>query len=167
MTLALISIGSNRNGPQAQIAHAIELIDEEFSDIRRSALYRTEPVGVVQQDSFINAAILLETQFQPLELLKWLLHIENLAGRDRALELPKGPRNLDLDLILFGGIRLHSPELELPHPRFRQRRFVLQPAAEIAGEMIDPVSGKTIEALLNECQDTSWVHVLSMERATA
>ena len=92
--------------------------------------------------------MLLETGLEPLALLEGLLAIERTMGRDRSITVAKGPRVIDLDLILFGDIVMETPALVLPHPAMRERRFVLEPLAEIAPEMIDPVTGKTVRQLL-------------------
>ncbi|NQV30705.1 MAG: 2-amino-4-hydroxy-6-hydroxymethyldihydropteridine diphosphokinase [Candidatus Marinimicrobia bacterium] len=163
MTRCLISIGSNQNEPQLQIKSAFEQLDQIYEQVELSELYLTEPVGQVKQETFLNAAISLETKSTPQQLLKQLLDIECLAGRNRDSEIPKGPRNLDLDIILFGNEILQSESLIIPHPRYRERRFVLAPLSTIAPEHVDPVSQKSISQLLFECPDTSWVKPLINE----
>ena len=113
-----------------------------------SGFYDTAPVGYLDQPRFLNAATLLETELDPMALLDKLLAIEREMGRDRTRTVAKGPRVLDLDLILFGDLVMQTAALTVPHPAMRERRFVLEPLAEIAPEMIDPVSGKTMAELL-------------------
>jgi 2-amino-4-hydroxy-6-hydroxymethyldihydropteridine diphosphokinase len=116
--------------------------------VRQSAFYRTRPISDVEQPFFLNAVVILETTSDPESLLKELLHIEQEFGRDRAAAPPKGPRTLDLDLLLVDDLRLSTPFLTLPHPEFSRRRFVLAPLAEVAPQLRDPVTGCTAEELL-------------------
>jgi 2-amino-4-hydroxy-6-hydroxymethyldihydropteridine diphosphokinase len=111
-----------------------------------SAFHETDPVGVGEQPRFLNAAAVGRTALPAQELLAELLEIERRFGRKRPH--PGAARTLDLDLILYGDAVIDEPGLAVPHPRFRERRFVLEPLAEIAAEWIDPVTGKTIAELL-------------------
>jgi 2-amino-4-hydroxy-6-hydroxymethyldihydropteridine diphosphokinase len=113
-----------------------------------SSFHTTAPVGYLDQPQFVNAAALLETQLSPLELLHGLLAIEHAMGRDRASAPPKGPRIIDLDLLLYDDVVLTTPELTLPHPAMHERAFVLAPLAEIAGELWHPVSNASVGELL-------------------
>ncbi len=163
MTQVLISMGSNKSNPQFQIQRAFQSINERFQGAQISSMYLTEPVGGIPQDPFVNAAIGLETSGTAYDLLRFLLTIEQDALRDRTLEIPNGPRTMDLDIILFGQEIIKDSELKVPHPRFRERRFVLEPLQEIAPTAIDPLSRKSITQLLNECTDVSWVKPLDEE----
>jgi len=140
MPTAAIGLGANLpstvGAPAKTIAAAIDRLAEWGRVTARSALYLTAPVGYVDQPAFVNAAVLLETELAPLPLLDALLGIERSFGRDRAAGPPKGPRTLDLDLLLYKRSRLSEPAedlvldepgLTLPHPAMHQRRFVLAP----------------------------------------
>jgi 2-amino-4-hydroxy-6-hydroxymethyldihydropteridine diphosphokinase len=154
---AYIGIGSNiasPAGPPSEIVPAaIESLATAGVILARSSLYRTAPVGYENQPPFINAAVALRTDRDPERLLKCLLAIERSFGRDRATGVPKGPRTLDLDLLLMDGIIHESPSLTLPHPELPHRRFVLAPLAEIAPGALHPVLLRTIRELLAELPD--------------
>lgn len=160
MTQALVSIGSNMNHPQLQIETAFARLKEHFDHVLMSSLYLTEPVGGIPQDDYINAAIQIETQQSAQELLLILMTLEEQAHRNRANQTPNGPRNLDLDIILFGDEIVSGSDLTIPHPRYRERRFVLEPLCEIAPEAIDPQSQQSISRLLELCTDENWVQIL-------
>ena len=127
---------------------AIERVGALGRVVAVSTFYDTAPVGYLDQPRFLNAAMLLETELGPLQLLESLLAIERTMGRDRAATVAKGPRVIDLDVLLFGDVVMATPVLTLPHPAMRERRFVLEPLAEIAPGMIDPVTGRTMAELL-------------------
>ena len=110
-----------------------------------SRWYETDPVGVVEQPRFLNGAVVGKTRLSPRQLLDQLLAIE--ADRRRERPFPGAPRTLDLDLILFGDRIINEPGLVVPHPRFRERRFVLEPLDEIAPDLVDPQTGATIREL--------------------
>lgn len=152
--LAAIALGSNlpsaRGGPEANLRGAVAELRRLGEVVAVSRFHETEPVGYVDQPRFLNAAALLRTELGPLELLRGLLEIEREFGRERSATVAKGPRTLDLDLLLYDEAVLSTEELELPHPSMHERRFVLGPLAEIAPEMVHPVQGKTVGRLLLE-----------------
>jgi len=150
---AAIGIGSNLGDSAQTVRRAILSLGEipGCRLVAASELYLTEPVGYFDQPQFINAAALVETELEPLELLDALQAIEKESGRKR--EIPKGPRTLDLDLLLYEDIEYNSPELRLPHPEMHKRRFVLEPLAAIAPELVHPLSGLSVSRMLEKCSN--------------
>lgn len=141
-----VSIGSNLGDRQSHLRFGIYKLSRILDDMRVSNQRETAPVGVaVDQPEFLNAAVVGTTTLPPRELLDALLAIERERGRERPF--PNAPRTLDLDLILYGDSVVDEPGLQVPHPRFRERRFVLEPLAEIAPDTVDPVTGLTIRQL--------------------
>jgi 2-amino-4-hydroxy-6-hydroxymethyldihydropteridine diphosphokinase len=155
--VAAIALGSNLSSEwgdrEANLREAIRRVSG-LGEVRAvSAFYDTAPVGNTEQPRFLNGAMLLETTLGPQELMRELLSIERAMGRDRAGAAPKGPRAIDLDLLLMGDVVLSDEALTLPHPAMGERRFVLGPLAEIAPEMVEPRSGLTVRELLARLGD--------------
>jgi 2-amino-4-hydroxy-6-hydroxymethyldihydropteridine diphosphokinase len=148
-TPVAIAFGSNVGDRQGHLDFAVRRLGSLLTDLRVSPFIDTAPVDVLPQATFLNgAAVGLWPRGSPRALLDALLAIEHERGRERPH--PGAPRTLDLDLILFGDTILSEPGLRVPHPRFRERRFVLEPLAAIAPELVDPVTGKTVGELLRE-----------------
>jgi 2-amino-4-hydroxy-6-hydroxymethyldihydropteridine diphosphokinase len=144
---AAVALGSNLGDRNAHLDHAISRLGDILDDLRVSRFYDTVPVGAPgPQPLFLNAAAVGLTTMAAREVLGTLLAIEQERGRERPYQ--NAPRSLDLDLILFGDSVIDEPDLIVPHPRFRERRFVLEPLAEIAADLRDPVTGQTVAALL-------------------
>jgi 2-amino-4-hydroxy-6-hydroxymethyldihydropteridine diphosphokinase len=142
-----VALGSNLGDRRAHLDDAVASLRTLLHTLTVSTYYDTMPVGVVgPHPRYLNAAAVGETALPARALLEALLAIENSSGRTRPH--PNAPRTLDLDLILYGGSLIDEPGLVVPHPRFRERRFVLEPLAEIAPELRDPVTGKTVAELL-------------------
>lgn len=143
---AYLSLGSNVGNREANLREAITRLEEIGRVVAVSSFYETEPVEFTAQGWFLNCAVLLETEKEPPELLKWLLTIEQAMGRHRVQ--PKGPRNIDIDILLFGDLVVNTQDLTIPHPAMHERRFVLKPLEEIAPDVRHPVLKKTVKELL-------------------
>ena len=147
MDRVAIALGSNLGDRHAHLDYAVARLHTLLDDLTVSTYYETEPVDAAEpQPLFLNAAVVGTTDATPRAVLQSLLRIE--AERGRARSHPNAARTLDLDLVLFGNLVIAEPDLTVPHSRFRERRFVLAPLAEIAADWRDPVTGKTIRELL-------------------
>ncbi|OFW17018.1 MAG: 2-amino-4-hydroxy-6-hydroxymethyldihydropteridine diphosphokinase [Acidobacteria bacterium RIFCSPLOWO2_12_FULL_67_14] len=149
MTMAhvAIALGSNVGDRERMLREGVAALQPHLRDVRVSTFHDTDPVGVGPQPTFLNAAAVGVTVLPPRDLLQTLLDIERTLGRERPY--PGAPRTLDLDLILYDDLIIDGPGLVIPHPRFRDRAFVLRPLAEIAPEWTDPVTGRTVQDLLD------------------
>jgi len=146
MDRVAIALGSNLGDRAAHLDFAIARLRDSIQNLRVSSYHETEPVDVPDtQSAFLNAACVGDTALSARELLALLHAIEHERGRQRPFQ--NAARTLDLDLILFGNLVLDDAGIIVPHPRFRERRFVLAPLAEIAPDLVDPVTGSTIGVL--------------------
>jgi 2-amino-4-hydroxy-6-hydroxymethyldihydropteridine diphosphokinase len=144
VTLAYVGVGSNLGDREATIRAAIDSLP---GVVAVSELRETDPVGVTEQPPFLNGAVAVETDLSARELLDALLTIERGLGRERRERW--GPRTIDLDLLLYGGETVEEPGLSVPHPRLHERRFALEPLAELDPELVVPGRGR-VSALLAE-----------------
>lgn len=144
--LAYLSLGSNLGDRAANLRAAIAQIASAGSLPAISSFYETEPLHVPRQPWFLNCALALETTLNPRQLLQFILSIE--AGMGRLRFRDKGPRKIDIDLVLFGDLIIQQPDLTVPHLQMHMRRFVLEPLAEIAPHARHPVLNKSIRELL-------------------
>ena len=140
-----IALGSNLGDRASHLRFAVERLHPLVQDLRLSTFIDTAPVGVAEQPLFLNGAAAGTTRLGARDLLNALLSIERERGRERPFQ--GAPRTLDLDLVLYGDSIISEPGLSVPHPRFRERAFVLAPLAEIGAEMRDPVTGLTVAQL--------------------
>jgi len=149
MSQAYVGIGSNLGNPRKTIAAALDLLRAEagIEIVAVSTLRKTDPIGYEDQPRFLNGAAALETELPPRKLLERLLEIERLLGRVRGEGPRFGPRVIDLDLLLYDDEALAEPGLTVPHPRLHERRFALEPLAELDPELEIPGRG-AVQALL-------------------
>ena len=163
MSIVYISLGSNLGNRVENIRRAKELVSREkqVKIKKESSIYETEPVGGPLQGYFLNQVIEIETNFTPMDLLRSLLEIERKLGRKRGIN--RGPRLIDLDILLFDDLILKEFDLEIPHPRLALRKFVLAPMAEINPEFYHPIFKKKLNDLLKDSGDNKKVRVYTDE----
>ncbi|MBZ5495527.1 MAG: 2-amino-4-hydroxy-6-hydroxymethyldihydropteridine diphosphokinase [Acidobacteriia bacterium] len=151
-----LSAGSNLGDRKAHLRSGIDgLRSVGLAALRVSSVFETEPVGFLNQPWFLNIVVEAETRLTPRQLLACCLEVESQHGRVRSF--PGAPRTLDLDILLYGDLVIDEPGLQIPHPRMAQRRFVLEPLAQMAPEVRHPTLGQSIHTLLASCTDSSRV----------
>ena len=146
---AHVGVGANLGERERTIRRAIEMLATQrgIELVGVSRLRETEPWGPVEQPPYLNGAVALDTELGPRDLLEVLLDVEGSLGRDRSTEVRFGPRTLDLDLLVCGDLVLDEPGLTLPHPRLHERRFALEPLADLDPELVVPGRGTVRELL--------------------
>jgi 2-amino-4-hydroxy-6-hydroxymethyldihydropteridine diphosphokinase len=144
---AYLALGSNIGDREANLREAVQRLEaEDLRVTRRSSFYETAPREMLDQPWFLNAAVEIETELFPMQLLRRIRKIESEMGRRRVT--PKGPRNIDIDILFYGRAVIDHAELQVPHARIAGRAFVLEPLAEIAPDFRHPVTGKTAHEML-------------------
>jgi 2-amino-4-hydroxy-6-hydroxymethyldihydropteridine diphosphokinase len=147
LKIVYIALGSNLGDRELHLRQAIEKLGARDLRLRCvSSLYETEPMGLREQPWFLNQVCEFETELFPLQLLRRIHRVENALGRKRIVV--NGPRTIDIDIVLYGNAVVKSAELEIPHPRYRERRFVLEPLVEINATLRDPDTRQPIGAML-------------------
>ncbi len=162
MATAYLSLGSNLGDRLQFLEEAIKKTggSEKVSVEKVSPIYETQPVRYEDQGWFLNLVVKIQTSLEPVPLLQFLLSIEDQMGRKR--EGKWGPRNIDVDILLYDNQILDTDRLTIPHPRMHERRFVLIPLAQIAPGLLHPLLKKNVEELLQSCEDKSVVRLYSV-----
>lgn len=153
-----LSLGSNLGNRSDNLRRAIDALRDVVTVDAISSLYASAPVGVTDQPEFLNMALVAETNVEPLPLLGHVKQVEEAVGRTTTYRW--GPRVVDIDIVLYGGLILETPELTIPHPQMAERAFVLIPLAEIAPNVIDPQSGLTLRRLADRVAGADSVRLL-------
>jgi 2-amino-4-hydroxy-6-hydroxymethyldihydropteridine diphosphokinase len=166
MKQVYLSFGSNLGSPVENIKKALGALPDVGIEVRRvSTLYRTEPVDFHQQPWFVNCVAEAATNLMPLQLLKTLQRVERALGRRRPTD--KGPRTIDIDILLYENVVVQSRTLNIPHEGLSHRKFVLVPLGELAANLRHPVTQRTVLEMLNETPDHSQVIRLGKESQVA
>ena len=163
MSVAVLSLGSNMDERESCILEAAHRLGRSRGTrlLALSSLYETEPIGQDFNSTFVNAACTVETSLDPNGLLGLCKELERAFGRG---EDGAGDRPLDIDIVLYGDRVIQEPDLVIPHPRFKERLFVLRPLIEIAPQLTDPASGERIDVLCGHLTDRGWVRRISSRR---
>lgn len=146
MAIVYLALGSNIGDSKANIAKAVKLLTASFKRIKQAPLYASKAVGYTDQPDFLNTAMSGQTDLSPEALLDFIRAIERQIGRTASFRW--GPREIDIDIVLYGDLVLKTAELTIPHPQLARRDFVLRPICDLDASLIEPLSGQTVEDLL-------------------
>ena len=159
-----LSIGSNLGNKEKNLVFAYNNLKHILKNIKSSSLFKTEPMYNTDQPEFLNAVFSGETDLEPYKILEYIHTLEDKVGRDRAKAGWKGPRPLDIDILLYGDTISDDPVLTLPHPGLKERGFVLIPLAEIAPELTDPITCKLYKSFIKNNMNFSVKYYKSSEK---
>jgi 2-amino-4-hydroxy-6-hydroxymethyldihydropteridine diphosphokinase len=152
LKVVYLSLGSNVGDREAELRTALsKLHSHDFQIERVSSLYETDPVEMRDQPQFLNIVLEARTTLYPMRLLLRIANIEREMGRRRTVT--KGPRNIDIDILLFGRFTVETPQLQIPHPRMTERRFVLEPLVELSPDLRHPVTRRTMREILAQAPE--------------
>ena len=147
MKLVYLGLGANMGDREASLKTALDQLDAPDLRLRRvSSFYETEPIGFREQPWFLNLAAEFETDLLPEQVLQRMQKVEMDMGRTRTIA--NGPRTIDIDILLYGDSAIKTEALEIPHPRYRERRFTLAPLAELNPDLTDPITARTMAEML-------------------
>jgi 2-amino-4-hydroxy-6-hydroxymethyldihydropteridine diphosphokinase len=158
--LIVLGLGSNLGDSRSIIINAIKVLEKFIVDLRRASFYETDPLYVTDQGRFINTAVSGFFDGSPQELLKRINKVEELFGRDRSIERRWGERFLDIDILLFGDQIIKHADLEIPHPRLKERRFALEPLLELLPDAAEPGTGLLYSCILQTLPNQGEVTLL-------
>lgn len=148
METVYLALGANIGETRANIDHTIKLLNQKLMNLRAAPIYTSKAVGYTDQPDFLNTAVVAETDLSLQELMRFIKDTEQKVGRIKRFRW--GPREIDIDIILYGDQIYQDDSLEIPHPRFRERDFVLKPLCDLNPQAVDPVTGKSVRKLLQE-----------------
>jgi 2-amino-4-hydroxy-6-hydroxymethyldihydropteridine diphosphokinase len=151
MALVYLALGSNVGDSKGNIENAIRLLKSQIADIKSAPVYTSKAIGYTDQTDFLNTVVTGQTSLKPKELLKFVKDIEQQVGRIKRFRW--GPREIDIDIIFYDKDIIEEPGLTIPHPRFRERDFVLKPLCDINPKTLDPITKQTIQELLTKVSE--------------